>query len=174
MIRQASVSLNAAHEKRLKQADVHVRVAHSQHATKARLRLFHARQQHFQALFDRARHDLDALVLSSADQPKKQKAKQTKDNGKDDQKSYRTLLERSIVQAMLQLIEPRVHVLVRPADESIAQSVLPRVLELYKDVSGRDCQVEIKPALPAKRSLLLPPFIICHATHSRADIAPVV
>ncbi|KIM20685.1 hypothetical protein M408DRAFT_333849 [Serendipita vermifera MAFF 305830] len=127
IVRQESQAVDAAYEKKLKGAQTALKISQSTQTNKSRLRLLQAREQHLSELFTTAREEL--LTLS-------------KDQGR-----YAQLLESTITQSLLQLMEPDVTVISRASDASIVQSAVDAAIKNYKEISGRDVKVTVEDGL---------------------------
>lgn len=128
IVRQESQAIDAAFDKKLKGAETALKIAQSTQTNKSRLRLLQAREQYLNGLFEAAREEL--LTLSQ------------------DEARYCQLLEGTITQSLLQLMEPNVTVYSRPGDVQIVEQAVSSAKTTYKDISGRDIEVQVEGSLP--------------------------
>jgi V-type H+-transporting ATPase subunit E len=111
-VRQESINIEAAAQRKSKQALVERKIAESNLINKARLRTLDARQQMIQQLFDVGRERL-------VDIPK-------------DTESYKRYLHDSILQALFQLMDMQVEVMCRQEDAGLVQTVMDDVTLEYQ------------------------------------------
>ncbi|PFH51642.1 hypothetical protein AMATHDRAFT_58786 [Amanita thiersii Skay4041] len=130
LVKQEQQAIDAQYEKKRKGAEVSQRIAQSTLTNKSRLKLLHRREEHLQDLFSIARSSL--LSLSDSDG----------ENGR-----YAQFLEGIITQGFLQLLEPAVVVHVRKRDLEIATQSVENAKRAYKEISGRDVNVEVEVGL---------------------------
>ncbi|CUA70747.1 V-type H+-transporting ATPase subunit E [Rhizoctonia solani] len=128
IVRAETLAIDAEYAKKRKQAETALKIAQSTQTNKSRLKLLHAREQHLSDLFTNARNQL--LDLS-----------------KDEQK-YEDLLKSVIVQGLLSLLEPLATVYSREKDVALVQKAVQAAQAEYKDISGRDVQVDVEGNLP--------------------------
>lgn len=83
---------------------------------KSRLRVLQARESHLQELFDAARGNLSSVT--------------------QDQAAYTALLQKLILQGLLQLMEPEVAITARSADVQLVQGVLDGAAKDYAAKTG--------------------------------------
>jgi len=127
IVRQETNAIDAAFEKKKKQAQVSQKIAQSTLTNKSRLRLLQAREQHLQDLFSEARERLAKLSEDGA--------------------RYSQLLETSILQGLLRLLEPSVTVHCRPLDEEVVKTAAEAAKGQYTEMSGRTTDVEVQATL---------------------------
>ncbi|KAG8803217.1 V-ATPase V1 sector subunit E [Serendipita sp. 411] len=127
IVRQESQAIDAAFDKKRKAAETALKIAQSTQTNRSRLRLLQAREQYLGELFNAAREEL--LTLS-------------KDEGR-----YVQLLEDTITQSLLQLMEADVTVHSRPQDTGVVQRAVESASGRYKDVSGRKVNVQVEGSL---------------------------
>ncbi|CAO1613605.1 unnamed protein product [Sympodiomycopsis kandeliae] len=125
IVRQEAENIESAHEKKLKQAKTANKIAESNATNKSRLEILQARESHLNDLFEEARNQL--INIASKDESK-----------------YKSLLADLITQGLLQLLEESVIVSIREKDSSIAEQSLSDAKKKYKEISGRDVEIEIK------------------------------
>jgi len=127
IVRQETNAIDAAFEKKKQQAQISQKIAQSTLTNKSRLRLLQAREQHLQDLFSEAR---ERLVRFSSDQGQ-----------------YKHLLEASILEGLLRLLEPSVVVHCRPLDEELVQGATEAAKDRYTEISGRKTEAEVHATL---------------------------
>ncbi|KAG8882698.1 hypothetical protein FRB97_007838 [Tulasnella sp. 331] len=127
IVRQETNAIDIAFEKKRKQAEVSQKIAQSTLTNKSRLKLLQAREQHLQDLFSEARERLSKLS--------------------SDQARYTQLLETSIAQGLLRLLEPSVTVHCRPQDEEIVKKAVEGAKAQYIEISGRKSEVDVQATL---------------------------
>ncbi|KAG8985012.1 V-ATPase V1 sector subunit E [Tulasnella sp. JGI-2019a] len=127
IVRQETNAIDAAFEKKGKQSEVSQKIAQSTLTNKSRLKLLQAREQHLQDLFSEARERLSKLS--------------------QDQARYTQLLETSIAQGLLRLLEPSVTVHCRPQDEELVKKAVEGAKAQYTEISGRKSEVDVQATL---------------------------
>ncbi|KAL0958863.1 hypothetical protein HGRIS_014180 [Hohenbuehelia grisea] len=127
LVKQEQQAIDAQYEKKRKGAEVAQKIAQSNLTNKSRLKLLHRREEHVQDLFSTARTKILTLA--------------------DDESRYVQLLEGIIVQGLLQLLEPNAIVQVRKKDAAVGRQAADAAIKAYKDVSGRDVQVDVDASL---------------------------
>jgi len=127
IVRQETNAIDAAFEKKKKQAEVSQKIAQSTLTNKSRLKLLQAREQHLQDLFSEARERLVQLPQDKA--------------------QYSQLLESSILQGLLRLLEPSVTIHCRPRDQTLTEKAAEAAKVAYTDISGRMSEVEVQSSL---------------------------
>ncbi|PWN22112.1 putative vacuolar ATP synthase subunit E [Microstroma glucosiphilum] len=123
IVRQEAVSIDSAHEKKIKQAQVANKISESNATNKARLSVLQARDSHLEDLFEGAREKLVGLSK--------------------DEKKYSTLLKDLITQGLLRLMEKKVTVTCRDKDEKLVKKAADEAKKQYKEKSGRDVEIEV-------------------------------
>jgi len=127
IVRQETNSIDATFEKKKKQAEISQKIAQSTLTNKSRLKLLQAREQHLQELFNEARTRLTEL-------PK-------------DESRYSQVLESSILEGVLRLLEPKVTVQCRPKDKALAQKAAENAKQQYTEISGRHSELTVEAVL---------------------------
>ncbi|CAG8738140.1 16599_t:CDS:2, partial [Acaulospora colombiana] len=127
IVRQESQAIDASFDKKRKGAETALKIAQSTQTNKSRLKLLQAREQYLSELFAAAREEL--LTLSK------------------DESRYVQLLEDTIAQSLLQLMEPSVTIQCRSCDTNTVEQAAQAAQNKYKDISGRDVKLEIDGSL---------------------------
>ncbi|PVG01270.1 putative vacuolar ATP synthase subunit E [Serendipita vermifera] len=127
IVRQESQAIDASYDKKRKGAETALKIAQSTQTNKSRLKLLQAREQYLSELFAVAREEL--LTLSK------------------DESRYVQLLEETITQSLLQLMESSVNIQCRSCDTNIVEQAVQAAQEKYKDISGREVKIEIDGSL---------------------------
>ncbi|QRV78727.1 V-type H+-transporting ATPase subunit E [Ceratobasidium sp. AG-Ba] len=128
IVRAETLAIDAEYAKKRKQTETSLKIAQSTQTNKSRLKLLHAREQHLSDLFNAARTQL--LELSK------------------DEEKYGQLLEGIIVQGFLSLLEPSATVQAREKDVGLVQKAVQAAQAQYKEISGREIQVDVEGVLP--------------------------
>jgi len=118
LVKQEQHAIDAQYEKRRKGAEVAQKIAQSTQTNKSRLKLLQKREEHLQDLFGTSRESI--LELS-------------KDEGR-----YAQLLESTILQGYLQLLESDATLVSRKKDVSLVEKAAEGAKKQYKEISGRD------------------------------------
>ncbi|TDL22510.1 ATPase V1/A1 complex subunit E [Rickenella mellea] len=124
LVRQEQQAIDAQYEKKRKGAEVALKIAQSTQTNKSRLRLLQKREEHLQDLFSNAREQIQEL---------------SKDEGR-----YYQLLESTILQGVLQLLEPEVTVHARKQDVTIVERASDGAVKQYKEISGRVVKLSVE------------------------------
>jgi len=127
IVKQESQAIDAMYEKKRKGAEIAQKIAQSTQTNKSRLRLLQAREQFSQDLFETAR---SAIVTLSQDEAK-----------------YAQLIESTIVQGLLQMLEPEVTVIARKKDVLLVERAAEGAKFQYKEMSGREVNVNVEGTL---------------------------
>ncbi|CAO1627819.1 unnamed protein product [Jaminaea pallidilutea] len=127
IVRQEAMSIESAHEKKIKQAQVANKISDSNATNKARLEILQSRESHLQDLFEGARDRLSSLSQDSS--------------------KYGPLMTKLIVQGLLQLLEKKVTLTIREKDADVAKKSVDEAKKTYKEKSGRDVEIEVKRGL---------------------------
>ncbi|KAF8504244.1 ATPase V1/A1 complex subunit E [Hysterangium stoloniferum] len=127
IVKQESQAIDAMYEKKRKGVEVAQKIAQSTQTNKSRLRLLQAREQHLQDLFETAR---SAIVTLSQDEAK-----------------YAQLIESTIVQGLLQMLEPEVTVLGRKKDVLLVERAAEGAKFQYNHISGREVNIRVEGTL---------------------------
>ena len=118
LVRQESVNIDAAAQRRLKQAEVERKIQQSTQVNKARLRVLQARDQMVEDLLEAARQRLSVIVK--------------------DKKKYKAFLRASLLQAFLQLMESEVMVQCCRRDIDVVKAAVADAVADYRTNVGRD------------------------------------
>jgi V-type H+-transporting ATPase subunit E len=117
--------------------------AQSNLTNKSRLKILHQREELLQDLFSSARTSVSSLVQNET--------------------SYLSFLEGTIVQGALQLMEPIVILSARKHDVPVVSRAALNAASTYNDITGRNVQFSVEPILgddwcvTASNALLFPP-----------------
>jgi len=109
-------------EKKEKQLDVHKKIAYSNELNQARLRTLKAREDAVYRIISDGYRKLSAISESP---------------------QYKDLLVDLIVQSAIKMNEPSATVMCREVDKALVQAAIPKAIEKYKRISGRDIQLTI-------------------------------
>lgn len=123
LVRQETIAIEAAYEKKIKQAQVQKKIAYSNHVNKARLRLLQMREEQLDDLFKQAKQRLSVL---------------TQDQGK-----YSELLKKLLMQGLLQMMEKDVVLVVKQKDVSLVEPMLSDAKKTFEQKSGFPIKLEI-------------------------------
>jgi len=127
IFREESQAIDANFEKKRKAAETALKIAQSTQTNKSRLRLLQSREQHLQDLFSTTR--VEILKLS------------------EDEGKYVQLLQSSILQGLLAILEPEVCVHARKKDEAVVQQAADGASKAYTELSGRSVNVTVEASL---------------------------
>jgi len=127
LVKQEQQAIDAQFEKKRKSAETAQKIAQSTQTNKSRLKLLQKREEHLQDLFSTARESINTL---------------SKDEGR-----YQQLLEGTILQGMLQLLEPSIGVKCRKQDVSITERAAAGAANQYNEISGRTVKVTVDGSL---------------------------
>merc|ERR1711992_440295 len=121
LVQQHRLKIMEYYERKEKQVELQKKIQSSNLLNQARLKVLKARDEHV------------ANVLNDS---KRQLANTTKDD-----KKYAKLLEGLIAQGVCQLLEPKIQVRCRQADQEIVQSVLGPAVASIKDTIKMETEV---------------------------------
>ncbi|EIW76067.1 ATPase V1 A1 complex subunit E [Coniophora puteana RWD-64-598 SS2] len=127
LVRQEQQAIDAQYEKKRKGAEVAQKIAQSNLTNKSRLKLLHRREEQLQELFASARESISSFA--------------------QDEGRYTQFLEGVIVQGFLQLMEPKITLVVREQDADIAQKSGEAAASTFNELSGRNVSFEIDTSL---------------------------
>jgi len=127
LVRQEQQAIDAQYEKKRKGAEVAQKIAQSNLTNKSRLKLLHRREEQLQELFGSARESISSFA--------------------QDEGRYSQFLEGVIVQGFLQLMEPKITLVVREQDADITQKSGEAAASTYNDLSGRKVSFQIDTSL---------------------------
>ncbi|CAG9771062.1 unnamed protein product [Ceutorhynchus assimilis] len=123
LVQQQRLKIMEYYEKKEKQVELQKKIQSSNMLNQARLKVLKVREDHVRAVLEDARKRLGEVT--------------------GDQGRYAVISESLILQAMYQLFETNVLVRVRPQDRDLVKSVLPTVATKYRDVTGREVNLQI-------------------------------
>ncbi|KAF8551622.1 ATPase V1 A1 complex subunit E [Imleria badia] len=132
LVKQEQQAIDLQYEKKRKGVEVAQKIAQSNLTNKSRLRLLHRREEQVQELFETAR----SQIVTSA----------------EDKARYSQFLEGAIVQGFLQLMEPKVTLVVREKDVELVQKAAEAAAETYDQLSGRQVSFDIQGTLSDESS----------------------
>ncbi|EDP43047.1 hypothetical protein MGL_2643 [Malassezia globosa CBS 7966] len=127
IVRQEGMNLDSQYEKKMKQVEVSQRITKSNQSNKARLQVLKSREEHLQNLFTSAQDQLTKLSSN--------------------EKTYKKLLCKLLVEGLLILHENAVEVEARSGDVQTIQGLLDDAIKQYKDTTGRDTRVHVSDGL---------------------------
>ncbi|GAB0088111.1 V-type proton ATPase subunit E [Sergentomyia squamirostris] len=123
LVQQQRLKIMEYYEKKEKQVELQKKIQSSNMLNQARLKVLKVREDHVSNLLDEARRRLGEVTK--------------------DQARYADVIRTLVVQGLFQLMEPKVILKTRQADQNIVQSVLPRAVEEYKDQIGKDVVITL-------------------------------
>lgn len=100
--------------------------AQSTETNKSRLKVLSSREEHLNTLFEDVKKKVDKLSESE---------------------DYADVVKRLIAQSLLKLMEQHVIVQARPKDQKVVDGVLDSAKSEYKDLSGRDVDIQVQTSL---------------------------
>lgn len=123
LVRSETASIDAEYAKKSKQAAMSQQITRSTLANKTRLRVLSARQDLLDDLFEKAAKDLKNT---------------SKDKGK-----YEGILKGLILEGLYALLEDKVTVRARKADNDVVKKAIDSAKKEYKDKTGQDIEISI-------------------------------
>ena len=70
----------------------------------------------------------------------------------ENEAKYKTFLQLLVTQGLCRMLEKNVTLVCRKVDKGLVEKVLPDAIKKYKEISKKDCQVNISSSfLPAER-----------------------
>jgi len=123
LVQEARQKINEDYEKKEKQVELQRKIQSSKILNFARLQVLKCKETHIKTVLDETRQQLNTIT---------QKADQ-----------YKVLVEKLMLQGLLQLVEDNVIVRCRQADLQVVQSVKDGVLQQYKQKVNKDCNLVI-------------------------------
>ncbi|ORY00703.1 ATPase, V1/A1 complex, subunit E [Basidiobolus meristosporus CBS 931.73] len=123
LIRQESINIDTAFDRKVKQADVQRRIAQSNVINKSRLQLLATRQQLLNDLFAEATERLKSVS--------------------QDKSSYQVLIKDLVLQGLYQLMDKKVNVVCRQADVSIVENAIKEAQQEYQKAFNTTVDVTI-------------------------------
>jgi len=123
LVQDARHKINEEYEKKEKQVELQRKIQSSKMLNFARLQVLKCKETHIKAVLDETRLQLNQII------------------NKPDQ--YRVLVEKLLLQGLLQLLEDNILLRCRQADINLVQSMRDGVLQQYKQKSGKDCNLVV-------------------------------
>ncbi|XP_071517081.1 V-type proton ATPase subunit E [Panulirus ornatus] len=132
LVQQNRLKIIEYYERKEKQVELQKKIGASNLLNKSRLEVLKAQEAHIKNVLHEARQKLSILSQNQA--------------------AYSKLLEDLICQGLCQLLEPSLILRCRQADQALVEQAISRAVVSYKNLSGRDCKLEIDTAnwLPAE------------------------
>ncbi|OCF30489.1 V-type H+-transporting ATPase subunit E [Kwoniella heveanensis BCC8398] len=127
IVRQESLAIDAQYEKKRKQAEVGWKISQSTAINNSRIKILRSRNDHLEAIFDEAN-------------------KQVKELSEGDK--YKEAIENLILEVLLKLLSEKVTLAHRPRDADVVKKATSAAQKRYKELSGRETQVEYDQSLP--------------------------
>lgn len=123
LVFEARQKINEEFEKREKQIELQRKIQSSKMLNAARIQVLKCKEDHIKTVLEETRQQLGAITE------------------KPDQ--YRVLLEKLLLQGLLQLIEDSVVVRCRQNDQALLTQIKEDVLQQYQQKTGRTCNMVI-------------------------------
>ncbi|XP_067635717.1 V-type proton ATPase subunit E [Eurosta solidaginis] len=123
LVQQQRLKIMEYYEKKEKQVELQKKIQSSNMLNQARLKVLKMREDHVRNVLDEARRRLGEV---------------TKNPGE-----YKEVLQKLILQALYQAMEPNVTLRCRQADIGLINEILPATLEEYKSKIGKDVNVRV-------------------------------
>lgn len=123
LVQQQRVKIMEFYEKKEKNLELQKKIQNSNLLNQARLRVLKNREDHVKAVLEEGRRRLSTVTR----EPDR----------------YIQILEGLITQGLFQMLESNVIIRCRQQDVSHIKSIMPRVLETYKQSTKKNCNVDI-------------------------------
>lgn len=123
LVQHQRLKIMEYYDRKEKQVELQKKIQSSNMLNQARLKALKVREDHVRTVLDEARKRLGEV---------------TKDHSK-----YTQLIEKLIVQGLLQLLEPNVLIRAREADINTVSGVLASVSEQYQKVAGKEINLKL-------------------------------
>ncbi|XP_055381681.1 V-type proton ATPase subunit E [Condylostylus longicornis] len=123
LVQQQRLKIMEYYEKKEKQVELQKKIQSSNMLNQARLKVLKVREDNVRAVLDEARKRLGEVTKN--------------------QSVYRDILQKLIVQALFQTMEPQVTLRCRKVDHDLVSDVLPSAYEQYRASIGKDVVVTI-------------------------------
>ncbi|GJJ06063.1 hypothetical protein Clacol_000251 [Clathrus columnatus] len=117
LVKQETHAIDMLYEKKRKETEVAQKIAQSAQINKSRLRILQAREQCLQDLFSTAREKIQSLS--------------------QDQDKYQALLQGTVVEGALRMLEENVTLYSKKKDVSVVETAAEGAKGQYKEISGR-------------------------------------
>lgn len=121
LVQQQRLKIMEYYEKKEKQVELQKKIQSSNMLNQARLRVLKVREDHVSSVLDEARRRLGVVTKNPAE--------------------YKKVLEKLIMQALYQIMEPKVTLRCRKADVELVQEALPIAIEKYMETMGKPVEV---------------------------------
>jgi len=121
LVQQQRLKIMEHYEKKEKQVELQKKIQSSNMLNQARLKVLKVREDHVRSVLEEARRRLGEVTKDTA--------------------QYTVVLESLVTQGLLQLLEPHIIVRTRQQDVNIVESVLPKAMEKYQQLSNKECTV---------------------------------
>jgi len=122
LLQAERVKILKDYEKKNKQVEVQKKIAYSNELNQARLKSLKSREDAVTRVIGEAYRRLTSISSSP---------------------NYEILLTQLIVQALIKLEEPASSVLCREQDERLVKSAIPKAVQQYKELTGRDVKLTL-------------------------------
>lgn len=123
LVQQQRLKIMEYFEKKEKQVELQKKIQSSNMLNQARLRVLKVREDHVRSVLEEARRRLGVVTKSPAE--------------------YKKVLEKLILQALYQIMEPQVTLRCRQADVDIVNEVLPIAIDQYKQSMDKEVNVHV-------------------------------
>lgn len=123
LVQHQRLKIMEYYERKEKQVELQKKIQSSNMLNQARLKALKVREDHVRNVLDDARRRLGEVIRNP--------------------QRYGEVLKLLTVQGLLQLLEPSVTLRVREADVNLVESVIPSIVEQYKEMSGKDVSVKV-------------------------------
>lgn len=121
LVFEARQKINEEFDKREKQVELQRKIQSSKMLNMARLQVLKCKETHIKGVLDETRQQLGAITQ------------------RPDQ--YRALVEKLLLQGLLQLIEDSVIVRCRQADQGLLEQIREGVAQQYQQKTGKNCSI---------------------------------
>ncbi|ODN97355.1 V-type H+-transporting ATPase subunit E [Cryptococcus wingfieldii CBS 7118] len=126
IVRQESLAIDAQYEKKRKQAEVGWKISQSTAINNSRLKILQSRNDHLEAIFDESNKQVKDLSTSA---------------------KYNEAVESLILELLLKLLSPRVHLAHRPKDSDLVKKAASAAQKRYKEIAGRESELSFDDSL---------------------------
>lgn len=123
LVQQQRLKIMEYYEKKEKQVELQKKIQSSNMLNQARLKVLKVREDHVRNVLEEARRRLGEVTKNPAE--------------------YKQVLQKLIVQALYQTMEPTVWLRCRQADVGLVNEVLPAAVDQYKENIKQDCNVTV-------------------------------
>lgn len=123
LVQQQRLKIMEYYEKKEKQVELQKKIQSSNMLNQARLKVLKVREDHVRNVLEEARRRLGEVTKNPSE--------------------YKQVLQKLILQALYQVMEPNVTLRCRQADVGLVNEVLPDSINQYKDNIGQDVKVTV-------------------------------